>query len=72
MWVTISQVGINIVRVILCQIFTINLFKMAKEPSYNGLGSPSRPVLTINPRNTESKVTTKNPSAITPSPRGHA
>lgn len=45
---------------------------MAKEPSYNGLGSPSRPVLTINPRNTESKVTTKNPSAITPSPRGHA
>ena len=52
---------------------------MANNPSYNGIGSPSKTVLRISPKTKipestkrESNVTTNNPRPSTPSPRGHA
>lgn len=55
---------------------------MSNNPSYNGIGSPSKTVIrttrketgskvTIS-KETESKVTTQRPTPSTPSPRGHA
>lgn len=45
---------------------------MAKEPSYNGIGSLRRPVIRITPKEEENKITTNSPKPATPSPRGHA
>jgi len=51
---------------------------MADKPSYNGIGSLSRTVLRITPKekkseiSTEKNVTTQRPNPSTPSPRGHA
>ena len=42
------------------------------DPSYNGLGTPHRPVLRRTPKETENRVTTQNPTPSTPAPRGHA
>lgn len=45
---------------------------MENNPSYNGIGSPSKTVLRITRKEPETKVTTQKPSPSTPSPRGHA
>lgn len=45
---------------------------MADNPSYNGIGSSSKTVLRTTRKETETRVSTKNPPSSTPSPRGHA